>query len=119
MRGYFVIKFSLSNFSSYLVETKVSIEEETRLTAVICCNLKNKKKLDATYGFIILMIGSTCFGYSYAHHQELTTIVLITTLAFRFCLQPGHLSGLPAPNFQQQPKNRKANVVISTRVVSS
>ena len=63
------------------------------------------------------MIGSTCFGHCYAHHQELTTIVLITKWAVRFAagwklgagrldkfpgckLQPGHLFSLPAPNFQ-------------------
>jgi hypothetical protein len=47
--------------------------------------LKNKNQLDATYYFIILIICSTCFGHFYAHHHELTTIVLITTRAVRFC----------------------------------
>ena len=41
--------------------------------------LKNKNQLDATYCFIILMIGSTFFRHCYAHHQELMTTVLITT----------------------------------------
>jgi len=41
--------------------------------------LKNKIQLDATYYFITLMLGSTCFGHHYAHHQELTTIALVTT----------------------------------------
>ena len=41
--------------------------------------LRNKIQLDATYYFIILMLGSTCFGHRYAHHQELTTIALVTT----------------------------------------
>ena len=36
--------------------------------------LKNKIQLDATFYFIMLMLGSTCFGHHYAHHQELTTI---------------------------------------------
>ena len=76
--------------------------------------MKNKNQLDATYYFIVLLIGSTCFGHYYAHSQEHTTIVLITTLVvsfFGFCrlevkcgscynLQPGHYSSLPAPNFQ-------------------
>ena len=31
-------------------------------------------QLDATYYFIMLMLGSTCFGHHYAHHQELMTI---------------------------------------------
>jgi len=34
---------------------------------------------DTTYYFIMLMLGSTCFGHHYAHHQELTTIGLVTT----------------------------------------
>jgi len=29
----------------------------------------------------MLMLGSTCSGHHYAHHQELTTIVLVTTQA--------------------------------------
>jgi len=33
------------------------------------CRIKNQ--LDATYYFIVLLIGSTCFGHYYAHHQEL------------------------------------------------
>ena len=41
----------------------------------------SKIQLDATYHFIMLMLGSTCFGHHYAHHQELTTIALVTTLA--------------------------------------
>jgi len=45
--------------------------------------MKNKNQLDATYFFIMLMIGSTCFGHCYAHHLELTTIVVITTWAVR------------------------------------
>jgi len=47
--------------------------------------VKNKNELHATYSFIIFIICSTCFGHFYAHHQELTTIVLITTWAVRFC----------------------------------
>ena len=46
--------------------------------------LKNKNQLDATYYFIVLLIGSTCFGHYYAHHQELATIMLITTLVVSF-----------------------------------
>ena len=38
-----------------------------------------KNQLDATYYFIVLLIDSTCFGHCYAHHQELATIMLITT----------------------------------------
>jgi len=35
---------------------------------------ENKNQLDVTYYFIVLLIGSTCFGDFYAHHQDLTTI---------------------------------------------
>ena len=38
---------------------------------------KNKIQLDATYYFIMLMLGSTCFGHHYAHRQELTTWVVL------------------------------------------
>ena len=47
--------------------------------------LKNKDQLDVTYCFIVLLIGSTCFGNCCAHHQELATIMLITTLVVWFC----------------------------------
>ena len=46
--------------------------------------LKNKIQLDATYYFIMLMLGATCFGHHYAHHQELTTIALATAVAVWF-----------------------------------
>ena len=74
--------------------------------------LKNKYQLDATYYFTELLIGSTCFGHYYAHHQQIATIMLITTLAVSFLvcwssvraasysLKPGHYSSLIPPNFQ-------------------
>ena len=40
---------------------------------------------DATYYFIVLLIGSTCFRHYYAHYLELTTMLLITTLVISFC----------------------------------
>jgi hypothetical protein len=42
-------------------------------------SMKKKNQLDATYCSITLMKCSTCFGHHYAHHQELTTVSLITT----------------------------------------
>ena len=33
--------------------------------------------------FIVLLIGLTCFGHYYVHHQELATIMLIVTWSFR------------------------------------
>ena len=50
--------------------------------------------------FIVLLIGSTCFRHYYARHQELATMILITTLVVSIALKPGHYSSLPAPNFQ-------------------
>ena len=47
-------------------------------------NWRIKNQLDATYYFIVLLIGSTCFGHYYAHHQELATVMLITTLVVSF-----------------------------------
>ena len=67
--------------------------------------LKNKNQIDATYYFIVLLIGSTCFGHYYAHHQELTTVMFITTLVVSFlgccrlevrCGWAGVVSGLQA-----------------------
>jgi len=46
--------------------------------------MKNKNQLDATNYFIVLLIGSACFGHHYAHHQEIATTMLITTLVNSF-----------------------------------
>ena len=49
---------------------------------VICVNLsalekrREENQLDATECFIAIKICSTCFGHSYAHHQELETILV-------------------------------------------
>jgi len=73
-----------------------------------------KNQLDATCYFIVLLTGSICFGHYHAHHQELATVMLITTLVVSFLvccrlevrcgvesrLQPGHYSSLTAPNLQ-------------------
>ena len=37
----------------------------------------------------VLLIGSICFGHYYAHHQELVTMLLITTLVISFCKEGG------------------------------
>ena len=81
------------------------------LTVRHCDNWRIKHQLDATYYFTVLLIGSTCFGHYYAHHQELATIMLITTLVVSFlvccrleirCGYVGVVSGLQAkaPNLQ-------------------
>ena len=51
--------------------------------------MKNKIQPDATYYFIVLLIGSTCFGHYYAHHQELAAIMLISTSVVSFCKDGG------------------------------
>jgi len=51
-----------------------------------CDNWRIKNQLDATYYFIVLLTGSTCFGHYYAHHLELATMMLITTLVVSFLL---------------------------------
>ena len=58
-----------------------------------------------THYFVVLLVGSTCFGHYYAHHQKLTTMMLITTLVVSFlvccmleirCCQVGVVSVLQA-----------------------
>jgi len=68
-------------------------------------------------GVVSALKASTCFGHYYAHHQELATMMLITTLVVSFLvccswrlgavrlesclsLQPGHYSSLTAPDLQ-------------------
>jgi len=55
-------------------------ESDVYWTVHHCDNWRIKIQLEATCYFIILLIGSTCFGHYYAHHQELATVMLITTL---------------------------------------
>ena len=38
---------------------------------------REENQLDATECFIVIIICSTCFGHSYAHHQELETILVL------------------------------------------
>jgi len=68
--------------------------------------LKNKNQLDATYYFIVLLIGSTCFGHYYAHHAIACSPD--TTPAY-----PHLTSNL------QKPKNETTVVVINFIVASS
>jgi len=103
-----------------------------------CDNWRIKKQLDATYHFIVLLTGSTCFGHYYAHHQELATMMLITTLVVSFLvccmlevrcgwsgvvsgLQPGHypsfgLNGChlnwPRRNFAKCSANRNVCLLV-------
>ena len=43
----------------------------------ISCQRREEDQLDATECFIAIKICSTCFGHSYAHHQELETILVL------------------------------------------
>jgi len=67
--------------NSWVTKYKISQAETQDSRSYV----KNKNQLDATYYFTVLLIGSTCFGHYYAHHQELTTMMLITTLVVSFC----------------------------------
>jgi len=51
--------------------------------------MKNKNQLDATYYFIVLLIGSTCFQHYYAHHHELATMALIVSFLVCCLLEVG------------------------------
>ena len=45
--------------------------------AIYLYQRREENQLDATECFIAIIICSTCFGHSYAHHQELETILLL------------------------------------------
>jgi len=96
---------------------------------VIVIAEESKNQLDATWYFIVLLIGSTCFKHYYAHHQELAAMMLITTsvVSFLVCcrLQVRCCSPDTTPAYQhltcnlQQTKNETTNVVINIIVASS
>ena len=59
------------------------------------CKRREQNQLDATECFIALMICSTCFGHSYAHHQELDTIhVLLPHMVCNALVAGGYASWL-------------------------
>ena len=52
-------------------------------------------QLDATECFIAIIICSTCFGHTYAHHQELETIlVLLPHIVCNALVAGGRLLGV-------------------------
>jgi len=66
---------------------------------------ESKNQLDVTCYFIVVLIDLTYFGHYYAHHQELATMMLFTTLVVSFlvccrlevrCGFAGVVSGLQA-----------------------
>jgi len=54
----------------------------TMIKTMYSSRIKNQP--DATNYFIVLLIGSKCFGHYYAHHQKLATMLLIITLVLSF-----------------------------------
>ena len=69
----------------FLITDNWNVKVQSWFGTDLSVYLKNKDQLDATYYFIVLLIGSTCFGHYFAHHQEPTTIMLIITLVVWFC----------------------------------
>ena len=56
---------------------------------------REENQLDATECFIATVICSTCFGHSYAHHQELETIlVLLPHMVCNALVAGGRLLGV-------------------------
>ena len=56
---------------------------------------REENQLDATECFIAIIIRSTCFGHSYAHHQELETIlVLLPHMVCNALVAGGRLLGV-------------------------
>jgi hypothetical protein len=78
----FVTDIMLFPVPGYMI--KLEIKSDVYWTVHHCDNGRIKNQLDATYYFIVLLIGSTCFGHYYAHYQELATMTLITTLVVSF-----------------------------------
>jgi len=55
---------------------------------------REENQVDATEGFMALIICSTCFGHLCAHHQELeTTIVLLPHMVCNALVAGGRLLG--------------------------
>ena len=73
---------------SILILSSLGQQIPSRKPTIILCqtnhNKRIKNQIHATCYFIVILIGSTCFGHYYAHHQELATIMLITTLVVSF-----------------------------------
>jgi len=56
--------------------------------------LREENQQDATEWIIVLVIRSTCFGYLYAHHQELENIlVLLPHMVCNVLVAGGRRSG--------------------------
>ena len=86
----YCVKMRITNVVNLKGPDLTDLRRSKRKGMVTCLSypdlkyLKNKIQLDATYYFIVLLIGLTYFGHCYAHHQELATIMLIITLVVSF-----------------------------------
>ena len=68
-----------------VLKTKAAISSKMR---------SEENQLQATECFIALIICSTCFGHSYAHHQQLVTIhVLLPRMVCNALVAGGRRSG--------------------------
>ena len=69
-------------------------ERERERETAIGVQRREGNQLDATECFIALIICSTCFGHSYAHHQELESIfVLLPHMVCNALVAGGRLLG--------------------------
>ena len=51
---------------------------------IVVITEESRNQLDDIWYFIVFLIRSTCFKHYYAHHQELATMMLFTTLVMSF-----------------------------------
>jgi len=68
----------------HAMRTVTSNESDVYWTVHHCDNWWIKNRLDVICYFIVILVGSTCFGQYSAHHQELATMMFITTLVVSF-----------------------------------
>ena len=61
------LKYTFTIYCKYLIPQGIK-------SCRIC---REENQLDITECFIVIIIRSTCFGYSYAHRQELETILVL------------------------------------------
>jgi hypothetical protein len=76
-RHYYLLAHSMEQSHSWEANRSSASQEITGILwkPNVHYRWRIKNQLDATYYFIVLLIGSTCFGYFYAHHQELATMM--------------------------------------------
>ena len=64
--------------SSRMLSASAYVSKTSELRhRVKSCKCREENQLDATECFTAIKISSTCFGHSYAHHQELETILVL------------------------------------------